>query len=55
MLQALRVASVLGAGCTVTDLAAALGRPTHELLSIVADGEAMAAALAFGASGSPAC
>ncbi|MGP8303201.1 helix-turn-helix transcriptional regulator [Streptomyces inhibens] len=38
--QALRVASVLGAGCTVTDLATVLDRPTHELLSIVADAEA---------------
>ncbi|MFI7094365.1 ATP-binding protein [Streptomyces lydicus] len=40
VLQALRVASVLGAGCTVADLATVLDRPTHELLSIVADAEA---------------
>ncbi|MFD6183578.1 ATP-binding protein [Streptomyces goshikiensis] len=39
VLQALRVASVLGSSCTVTDLAAVLARPTHELLSIVAEAE----------------
>lgn len=40
VLQALRVASVLGAGSTVADLATVLDRPTHELLSIVAEAEA---------------
>ncbi|MGF6947049.1 DNA-binding CsgD family transcriptional regulator [Streptomyces auratus] len=40
VLQALRVASVLGAGCTVADLAAVLDRPAHELLGIVAEAEA---------------
>lgn len=39
VLQALRVASVLGAPCTVTELAAVLDRPTHELLSIVTEAE----------------
>ncbi|WP_181923872.1 helix-turn-helix transcriptional regulator [Streptomyces inhibens] len=39
VVQALRTASVLGAGCTVTDLAAVLDRPTHQLLSIVAEAE----------------
>ncbi|MEU8781097.1 AAA family ATPase [Streptomyces sp. NPDC048637] len=38
--QAVQVAAVLGAGCTVADLAAVLDRPTHELLGIVAEAEA---------------
>ncbi|MFE6740201.1 ATP-binding protein [Streptomyces tubercidicus] len=37
VLQALRVAAVLGAGCTVTDLAAVLDRPAHDVLGIVAE------------------
>ncbi|GAA5611975.1 helix-turn-helix transcriptional regulator [Streptomyces platensis] len=37
VLQALRVAAVLGADCTVTDLAAVLDRPAHEVLSIVSE------------------
>lgn len=45
VLHVLRVASVLGAGCTVSDLAALLGGPTHVLLSCVADAE-MAGVLA---------
>ena len=40
VVQALRVASVLGAGCTVTDLAAVLDRPLHELLAVMAEAEA---------------
>ncbi|MEV6735082.1 AAA family ATPase [Streptomyces sp. NPDC051364] len=40
VLQVLRVASVLGAGCTVGDLAAVLGGPTHVLLTSIADAEA---------------
>ncbi|MBL1102084.1 ATP-binding protein [Streptomyces coffeae] len=40
VLQALRVASVLGADYTITDLATVLDRPTHELLGIVAEAEA---------------
>ncbi|MER0483601.1 LuxR C-terminal-related transcriptional regulator [Streptomyces sp. Edi2] len=39
VLHALRAASVLGAGCTLTELAAVLDRPAHELLSIVAEAE----------------
>ncbi|MFD5397714.1 helix-turn-helix transcriptional regulator [Streptomyces sp. NPDC127097] len=37
VLQVLRAASVLGTGCTLTDLATVLDRPTHELLSILAE------------------
>ncbi|MFF8787076.1 ATP-binding protein [Streptomyces sp. NPDC015125] len=39
VLEALRVASVMQADCTVTHLAAVLERPTHELLGIVAEAE----------------
>ncbi|WP_432000553.1 helix-turn-helix transcriptional regulator [Streptomyces sioyaensis] len=37
--QALHVAAVLGAGCTVTDLAAVLDRPAHEVLGLVSEAE----------------
>ncbi|MEU8783905.1 AAA family ATPase [Streptomyces sp. NPDC048637] len=40
VLEALRVASVMQADCTVTHLAAVLDRPTHELLGIVAEAQA---------------
>ncbi|MFI1166282.1 AAA family ATPase [Streptomyces sp. NPDC020801] len=40
VLHALRVASVLGADCTVTGLAAVLDQPTHELLVVLAKAEA---------------
>ncbi|KOU26408.1 hypothetical protein ADK52_09410 [Streptomyces sp. WM6372] len=40
VLQVLRVASVLGTGCTVRDLAAVLGAPTHVLLTSIAEAEA---------------
>ncbi|MHB6911573.1 ATP-binding protein [Streptomyces sp. DB-54] len=40
VLQALRVASVLGASCTVTDLAAVLHKPADDLLGIVVEAEA---------------
>ncbi|WP_326617898.1 AAA family ATPase [Streptomyces decoyicus] len=40
VLQALRVAAVLGAGCTATDLATVLDIPLHELLGIVTEAEA---------------